>query len=375
MAENQECPHFRPFPTYASTSKVTLSTTSAAALCTCWRAMQFDVRLHGAAGLGLQARIERGAEAVLRGICRAQRLQQMRREIRQIVRLGGQRLGQRQVQLQRVEIAGGVQPPQQRIALVLQPLAIARQVHQRGIVGQHRERRGLGPRQRLAARVRSSATPRPRARPRCRRRAHAPRTAPAARPCRKRHLEPQRQQRLHGLGAERATARAPRDVRATSRASCMVSVLPPLTTRPCCAFSFTARAMASGSTPHVTLEALVLEHEQRAAELHRHVARAAESATGHPRRCAPTAACRRAPRPRTTAARRTAAPAAAARTTTATPASTTLAAASTRRRRGGHQACGTGRPQRGGETTSTHCPFNRACCLASYMASMLAPGR
>ncbi len=84
------------------------------------------MRLHGARGLGLQARVERGTDAMARRILRTQRFQQMRREIRQIVRLGRQRFAQRQVQVERVEIAGLVQAPQQQIALGPQPLAVAR---------------------------------------------------------------------------------------------------------------------------------------------------------------------------------------------------------------------------------------------------------
>ena len=104
-----------PFPTYASTSKrlvvddqrggvVHLLPRESSAVRSCT-----SVR-----GLGLQARIERGDEAMLRGILRAQRLQQMRREVGQVVRLGGERLGQRQVQIQRRQVAGRVQPAQQR---------------------------------------------------------------------------------------------------------------------------------------------------------------------------------------------------------------------------------------------------------------------
>ena len=238
-----------------------------------------SVRCTSARGLRLQPRIERGHEPVPPGILRAQRVEQMRREIGQVVRRGGQRLGQRQVEVERGQIAGRVQAAaaaKSRFACSRSRLRV--RVHQRRVVRQHRERRGLRPGQRR--RVAAEVAPR---------RGLQSHHVAAERRVRRvqrqdlvlvvRGLEPQRQQRLR-RACRRAVLRSRRSPR-DSRASCMVSVLPPLTTRPALHVQLHRARDRQPVDAGMLLEALVLEHEQRAPELLRHLAARAGSATAH----------------------------------------------------------------------------------------------
>ena len=164
----------------------------------------------------LQARIERGHDAMPRGILRAQRLEQVRREIGQVVRLGGQRLAQRQIEVERVRSPASCRRRSSEVALGLQALAIARQMHQRRVVRQHRQRRGLRPRQRR--RIAAEVAPRGgleadhvAAEGRMRRVQREDLVLVVGR------LEAQREQRLGDLGAE--SARRSRAARAVAPAA------------------------------------------------------------------------------------------------------------------------------------------------------------
>ena len=149
-----------------------------------------------------------------RGILRAQRIEQVRREVGQIVRFGGQRLSSTpdrdRAPSDRRPRAGDAAA---KSRLALQAFAVARQVHERGIVGQHGQGRRLRPRERCADRDRSSATRRPPGRRRCRRRAHARRTTRGSRPCRRTASMRKRKQRFADLGREIAPLAAARQSR------------------------------------------------------------------------------------------------------------------------------------------------------------------
>ena len=65
-----------------------LSTISAAALYTFWRASMRGVFARELRRVALQPRVERGHDAMAGGILRTQRVEQVRREVGQVVRLG-----------------------------------------------------------------------------------------------------------------------------------------------------------------------------------------------------------------------------------------------------------------------------------------------
>ncbi len=315
------------------------------------------MRAYRLRGFGLQACVERGHRAVARGVLRAKRFEQMRREIGQVARLGRQRFAQCEIEIERAEISRFVQAAQQEIAFGAQPLPIAREMHQRRIVGQHREGRGFGPRERvritaevppgggfeaddIAAERRVRGVQRE--------------DLVLAEGC----LDAQGEHRFSDLVGETALIAAARQAgnlhgdraAATDHAA---------------GTRVQAERAGDGQSVDATMgvEPFVLEHQQRSREFCRHAGLGGE---------APLPVARDTRAQQRTVARleyiglgRGEQP---GRQQRPEPRS----GRNRGQHRGGQDAAAR---QRCGETTSTHVPCDLACCLASYIASMLAPGR
>ena len=120
------------------------------------------------------------------GILRAQRIEQVRREVGQVVRFGGQRFAQGQIEIERREVArlraGAAAGSRVWTAAVrgCAPGAPAQGCSAARPASPLRPTRGC------ADRGRNSATRRLQGRRHCRRTAHAPRTSRGSRPCRRR---------------------------------------------------------------------------------------------------------------------------------------------------------------------------------------------